>query len=276
MKIEVQYSQGSTNAYAYTGGKEFNPSQPTAIFIHGVLCDHSVWILQSRYLAHHGWNVLALDLPGHCKSSGTPPQSVEHACEFICALIDQLKLKQVALIGHSWGSLIALETAAKLKTQISHLVMVGIAFPMPVSEALLTASFHEPHKALEMINIYSRATLAPVPSALGSGTWVYGASMALGRRVLASNSEFNLFHRGFMACNNYKNGIESIQQITAPALFILGQRDQMTSPKGAQKLIDTARLNNQQVDVVMTPTGHHQMTESPEETLQALIEFLKI
>ena len=59
--------------YAYTGGKDFNPSQPTAVLIHGVLCDHSVWALQSRYLANHGWNVLAVDLPGHCKSAGAPP-----------------------------------------------------------------------------------------------------------------------------------------------------------------------------------------------------------
>jgi len=43
------------------------------VFIHGVLNDHSVWILQSRYLAHHNWNVLAIDLPGHGKSGGEPP-----------------------------------------------------------------------------------------------------------------------------------------------------------------------------------------------------------
>jgi hypothetical protein len=46
-------------SYAYTGGKDFNPAQPTVVLVHGVLCDHSVWLLQSRYLAHHGWNVLA-------------------------------------------------------------------------------------------------------------------------------------------------------------------------------------------------------------------------
>ena len=54
--------------YAYTGGKDFNPSLPTAVLIHGVLCDHSVWALQSRYLANHGWNVLAVDLPGLAKA----------------------------------------------------------------------------------------------------------------------------------------------------------------------------------------------------------------
>ena len=65
--------------YCYTAGKPFNPALPTVVFIHGVLNDHSVWILQSRYFANHGWNVLAIDLPGHCRSEGPPPASVEDA-----------------------------------------------------------------------------------------------------------------------------------------------------------------------------------------------------
>ena len=52
--------------YCYTGGKPFDATKPTAVFIHGVLNDHSVWILQTRWFANHGWNVLAVDLPGHC------------------------------------------------------------------------------------------------------------------------------------------------------------------------------------------------------------------
>ena len=84
MKINVQ----GHDLFAYTGGKPFNPAQPTAVFIHGVLNDHSVWILQTRYMAHHGWNVLAVDLPGHARSQGTPPASVEAAADFIGHLLD--------------------------------------------------------------------------------------------------------------------------------------------------------------------------------------------
>jgi pimeloyl-ACP methyl ester carboxylesterase len=51
--------------FCYTGARPFDPAKPTVVFIHGVLNDHSVWILQSRHFAHHGWNVLAADLPGH-------------------------------------------------------------------------------------------------------------------------------------------------------------------------------------------------------------------
>ena len=152
--------------YAYTGGRDFNPAQPTAVFIHGVLNDHSVWILQSRYLAHHGWNVLAIDLPGHCKSGGEPPASVEEASQAIVGLLDAAGVQQAALVGHSLGSLIALETAAKVPERVSHLVLVGTAFPMRVSPALLESSVSAPMKAIDMVNTFSHSMLAPPPSSV--------------------------------------------------------------------------------------------------------------
>lgn len=272
MNIEVN---GHT-VYAYTGGKPFNPAQPTAVFIHGVLHDHSVWILQTRWLAHHGWNVLALDLPGHGRSGGEAPASVEQAADAVAAVLDALGVAQAALVGHSWGSLIALEAAARLGPRASHLVLVGTAFPMKVSPALIDASLNDPMKALIMVNVFSRSTLAPVPSALGPGTWVYGASMALGKRVLASNRAVNVFHRGFVACDSYANGEAAVAAIACPVLFVLGAQDQMTHPKAAQGLIRTARTAGKQVQVVSVPCGHHQMTEAPEETLAALRDFLRM
>ncbi len=261
--------------YGYTGGKPFDAAQPTVVFIHGVLNDHSVWILQSRYLAHHGWNVLAVDLPGHCRSAGDAPSSVEEAAQFIAALLDAAGVERAALVGHSWGSLIALEAASRLKDRISHLVLVGTAFPMKVSPALLDSSLNTPMQALALVNVFSRSTLAPPPSALGPGTWVYGASMALGRRVLASNRQVNVFHRGFAACDRYANGEVAMAQITCPVLFVLGEQDQMTQPKAAQGLIKTARASGKSVQVAYLPVGHHQMTEAPDATLFAIRDFLK-
>ena len=261
--------------YCYTGGKPFDAAQPTVVFIHGVLNDHSVWILQSRYLAHHGWNVLAVDLPGHCRSEGEAPSSVEEAANFVAALLDAVGVERAALVGHSWGSLIAMEAASRLKDRISHLVLVGTAFPMKVSPALLDSSLNTPMQALALVNVFSRSTLAPPPSALGPGTWVYGASMALGRRVLASNRQVNVFHRGFAACDRYANGEVAMAQITCPVLFVLGEQDQMTQPKAAQGLIKTARASGKSVQVAYLPVGHHQMTEAPDATLFAIRDFLK-
>ncbi len=261
-------------SYCYTGGKAFDASQPTAVFIHGVLHDHSVWILQTRYLAHHGWNVLAVDLPGHCRSEGEAPSSVEEAAGFVAGLLDAAGVQRAALIGHSWGSLIALEAASRLKERVSHLVLVGTAFPMKVSQALLDSSLNEPMKALTLVNVFSRSTLAPPPSALGVGTWVYGASMALGRRVLASNPKVNVFHRGFKACDSYANGETAIRQISCPVLFVLGSQDQMTQPRAAQSLIAAARDSGKTVQIATLAVGHHQMSEAPDATLFAIRDFL--
>ena len=261
--------------YCYTGGKAFDPAQPTVVFIHGVLNDHSVWVLQTRYLANRGWNVLAVDLPGHCKSAGDPPATVEAAADFVGALLDAAGVEKAALVGHSWGSLIAMEAAARLKDRISHTVLVGTAFPMKVSPALIEASVSDPIKALTMVNVFSRSTLAPPPSALGAGTWVYGASMALGRRVLASNTEVNVFHRGFVACDSYTGGEAAMAALTCPVLFLLGGQDQMTPPKAAQSLIKAAQAAGQTVQVVTLPVGHNQMTEAPDQTLLAIRDLLK-
>jgi pimeloyl-ACP methyl ester carboxylesterase len=261
--------------YCYTGGKAFDPAKPTVVFIHGVLNDHSVWILQSRYLANHGYNVLAVDLPGHCRSAGDAPSTVEEAADFIVALLDAVGVDKAALVGHSWGSLIALEAASRLKDRVTHLVLVGTAFPMKVSPVLIETSLNEPLKALNMINVFSRSTLAAPPSALGPGTWVFGASMALGRRVLASNTNVNVFHRGFVACDRYTNGEVAIDAISCPVLFVLGAQDQMTAAKAAQPLIAKARAAGKGVQVVTLPVGHHQMTEAPDETLFAIRDFFR-
>jgi pimeloyl-ACP methyl ester carboxylesterase len=257
--------------YCYTGGKAFDAAKPTVVFIHGALNDHSVWILQTRYLAHHGWNVLAVDLPGHCRSAGAPAPSVEAGADFLLALLEAAGVEQAALGGHSLGSLIALEAAARAPARVSHLVLLGTAFPMKVSPALLEGSLTDPQKAIDMVNMFSHSTLAPPPSAMGPGTWVLGGSRALMRRVLASNRQANLFHAAFKACNDYANGLQAMASVACPVLFVLGRKDQMTPARAAQSLVSACR----RAQVVTLEVGHQMMLEAPDGTLCALRDFLR-
>ncbi len=110
------------------------------MFIHGAQNDHSVWVLQTRYFAHHGFGVLAVDLPGHGRSKGAPLTSVEAMADWLLALLDAAGVKQATLIGHSMGSLIALETAFRAPQRVARLALVGTAYPMKVSDTLLDAS----------------------------------------------------------------------------------------------------------------------------------------
>ena len=118
---------------------------------------------------------------------------------------------------------------------------------MKVTPALIEASLNEPEKAIRMINVFSRATLAAPPSALGPGTWVYGASTALNRRVLRANPKVNVFHRGFVACDQYANGINAIAapvfrngEELAGMLTLVGTLQDIPSPPPA-RLIDLIR-----------------------------------
>ena len=256
--------------YAYTGGKPLDAAKPTVVFIHGVLNDHSVWILQSRWFANHGWNVLARDLAGHCKSEGPPPASVEDAAQFVIALLDAAGVQKAALVGHSFGSLIALEAASRAPDRVTHLAMVGTAYPMTVSPALLDSSLNDPERAIAMVNTFSHALLAPPPSSLGPGTWLYGSSRALMRRVLAGNREANVFHIGFKACNDYANGEAAMEKVQCPVLFLLGAADPMTPPRAAKTLSAKAPSSK----TVVVQAGHALMSEAPDDVLFALRDFL--
>jgi pimeloyl-ACP methyl ester carboxylesterase len=97
--------------------------------------------------------------------------------------------------------------------------------------------------------------------------------MALGRKVLRSNPQVNLFHRGFVACDSYAGGEAAMAQLPARCCLRWAAQDQMTTPKAAQGLIAKARESGQ-AQVVHLPVGHHQMTEAPEETLIAIRDFL--
>ena len=255
--------------YAYTGGKAFVPERPTVVFIHGALNDHSVWILQSRYFANHGYNVLAIDLPGHCKSTGQAPETVEQAAHTVLALLDALGVETAAIAGHSLGSLIALEVAARWPQRVSHLALLGTAFPMRVSAALLDAAQHAQFKGIDMVNTFSHSMMAPPPSTLGPGTWLHGTGRALMRRVLASNAQVNVFYRSFKACDAYQGGEQAMAAVQCPTLFVLGENDQMTPPKAVQSLVALAR----QGTVCRVPAGHALMEEAPEPVLDTLRTF---
>jgi pimeloyl-ACP methyl ester carboxylesterase len=255
-------------AYAYTGGKPFDAALPCVVFIHGALNDHSVWSLAARWFAHHGHSVLALDLPAHGRSGGAPPADVASAAAWVLQLLDALGVQRAAFVGHSMGSLIALEAAAQAPQRASHLVLVGTAYPMKVSDALLNTSRDAPLKAIDMVNVFSHSSIAAKPSYPGPGMWLHGAARALMRRTQAGWRGGNLFHHDFSVCNGYAGGLEAAAKVSCPTTLLLGQRDQMTSPKATAELRQA--LAQAPVKLATVPAGHAMMQEDPDGVLAAL------
>ena len=262
MKINVN----SQETFVYTAGRDLDRTLPSVIFIHGAANDHSVWALQSRYFAYHGWNALALDLPGHGASKGTPHAAVGAMADWISALLDELTIERVALVGHSMGSLVALETAARYPQKISKLVMVGTAVPMAVSDTLLNAARANEHAAFDMVNIWGHTAAAQIGSNPLPGVWMSGDFLRL-----LEKSKPDVLGNDLKACNDYRDGIAAAANVTCPVLLLLGKNDMMTAPKMTQEL--TATLKDSRV-VVLERAGHSPMAEEPDETLDALKKFL--
>ena len=84
------------------------------------------------------------------------------------------------------GSLIALEAAARAPERITHLAMLGTAYPMKVSAALLDMARDEPLRAIDTTNAFSHSTFAAKPSYPAPGSWLHGGNRALMRQVQAS------------------------------------------------------------------------------------------
>ena len=262
MKLTVN----NARAYAYTGGKPFNPELPCVVFIHGAETDHSVWGLQSRWFAHHGFSVLAVDLPGHGRSDGPLLPSVEAQADWIVALLDAAGVKQAALVGHSMGALIALEAASRSPERVAKIALVGTAVPMPVSETLLTAAREARPKAEGMVNVWSHGPRGALGGNTVPGMWMMGASMRLMERA-APEVLFNDLN----ACNAYQRGMEAAAAAQCPALLVVGSRDMMTSPRGAPKL--AAAMKDARIASV-EGSGHALMAEYPDAVLDALRGFV--
>ncbi len=259
-------SVNGQQAYAYTGGKPFDSARPTVVFIHGAQHDHSVWILQSRYLAHHGFNVLALDLPGHVRSAGAPLASVEEMAAWVAAVLDAAGVKTATLVGHSMGSLIAIETAGAFPERVAGIALVGTAVPMKVGPDLLNATHDDEPLAQDMVNIWSHSTYAAKPSNPGPGFWIVGQNLRLMQRIAPG-----VMHTDFNACNSYARGLERAAAITCPALLVLGADDVMTQPRAAREL--QAALKHART-INVPSCGHSMMAERPDAVLNALTGFL--
>ena len=265
----MKFAIDGRTAYAYTGGKALDAALPGIVFIHGAINDHSVWIQQTRYLAHHGQAVLAVDLPGHGRSEG-PPLSVVEAGRWIVELVNAAGLQRVALAGHSMGSLIALEAAARLGERARHLFMIGTAYPMKVSDTLLDLCRRDADKAIDLVNSLSISTHAAKPSSPGPGFVLHGGNRALMRRMQAGWTDGNLFEHDFRACDAYDGLAAAAPTLRCRTTLILGTRDQMTSPKAVAPVVEALKP-----EIVRLPAGHALMGEAPDGVLNAIVHSLQ-
>ena len=70
-------------------------------------------------------SVYAPDLPGHGESDPAPTQSITDAATAICGLADDLRLRQIDLLGIEYGAEVALALAHARPALVRRLVLIG-------------------------------------------------------------------------------------------------------------------------------------------------------
>src|SRR5215468_4240307 len=258
----MQLNVNGSDVFVATGGREFDKTLPTVVFLHGAGFDHSTWALHTRWFAHHGFGVLAPDLPGHGRSAGPSLSSIAEMADWTAALLQAAGAAKAHLIGHSMGSLIALETAARHPERVSALSLIGTAATMTVGPDLLKAAEANSQDANDMVSIWGLGFKAELGGSLAPGLWMHGGAQAVLRHC-----EPGVLFRDLSACNSYGNALAAAASVKVPTTLILGERDMMTPAKAGKALaaaIPDART------VVVPGAGHMIMAERPDELLAAL------
>lgn len=247
-----------------TAGPAPAGNTPRLLLVHGAANDRAAWHDVLPHLAERGIAAFAAELPGHGLSAGAPLTSVEALADWLLALIDALGLQGATVAGHSMGSLVALEAAARGGPRIGRLALLGTAVPMPVSETLLASARATPDDACRMVALWSHTPAFFLAGGGGHGVWGAGKTLAVMRRnagTLATD---------LANCNEYLNGMNAAAAVTCPTLLLLGRRDRMTPLRAAQPLQEALRNATRRE---LADCGHAMMVERPREVAAALADF---
>lgn len=262
MQLEVN----GQSVFAATGGPEFDPSLPTLVFVHGASFDRTTWQLQTRYFAHHGFGVLAVDLPGHGRSDGPAIGSVKGLADWLIDLLSAASVEKAALAGHSMGALACLSAAARYPDRVSKLAMLGVAETMPVHPELLAAAEANDQHAIDLLVGWSFGAASHRGGHRAPGTWMLGTGIRQQQR-----SAPGVLYNDLKACDEFSGAVSLASQVACPALYVLGDDDKMTPAKSAQPLIDATA---DATVIILPSTGHMMPTENPDRVREILAEFL--
>jgi pimeloyl-ACP methyl ester carboxylesterase len=247
MRLEID----GRSVLAATGGGAHESGQPLVIFLHGAGMDHSVWALQSRWFAHHGARVLAVDFPGHSGSAGPPLTDIDALADWTARLVEAADAERAAL-----------ETAARHPRRVASLALIGVAAKMPVHPDLLAAAKANSRDAIDMVSLWGLGPPAALGGNVASGLWMFGGAERLLEKALPG-----VLHADLFACNAYEAGAAAAAKVGCPTTLILGERDQMTPLKAGRAL---AGLIAGARTIVLPGAGHMLMIERPDEVRDAI------
>lgn len=239
--------------------------ETAVVLLHGALNDHAAWAAVTAGWPADGPACWCPDLPGH-GDGADPLQDVPALGAWVAALLDALPCGPVLLAGHSMGSLIALEAAARAAHRVRHLMLLGTAVPMRVSAALLAAAEATPGAAMDLVNQWGWSAAVAADPQMPACAWRTETRQMM-ERVQAGWPRGNLFLHDFRSCDAYTGGLAAAAELTGPVTLVQAEQDRMTPPRACAELV--AQLNP---EVCTVPGGHFMLREQAARVRELLLE----
>lgn len=230
------------------------------VFVHGAGLSGSVWMYQTDFFD----DAVAVDLPGHGDSDGPPYSTISEYARWLGDELRRTGAEPVTLVGHSMGSLIALEAAARNQDMVARLVLINTAARMTVNAELLEAAKAHDASAAAMVIKWT------LPRHSGYGRpkrWVLALSDGF-----MNAAESGIMANDLAACDTYAETLAMAEKVRCPTLLLLGENDKMTRPSAAQPL--AAALSDARI-VVVDKVGHMLPLEKPAEVNEMISLFMK-
>ncbi len=261
MRLTVQ----NQNTFVSTGGRAFAPEGDVLLFIHGSGQSHLSWVLQGRFFANRGWQVLAPDLPGHGLSEGAPVGSIIEMADWCADLLEAAGVTKATVIGHSQGGLIGLEMARRHSEKVTGLALVACALAIPVNPALLELAKNKETQAIAAMVSWGHDQTGHIHDHSMPGQ----SHVNFGERLMGNNPAGTLY-ADLQACADYQEGQAAAQAVECPVLCVLAGKDRMTPIKSGRVMAGVLP----QAGIKEIPQGGHMLpSEQPLETNLALREF---
>ena len=239
---------------------DIDPKKPSILLMHGSGLSHIVWSLHEQFYASQGFNVLSVDIPGHGNSDGPSLKSIEEISDWIRLLMKTLDILKITIIGHSQGSLVGIDFASRYPDLISKLVLVAGSYKMPVNQDLIDLAEAGDEKAILLMMKWGYE---------GSKAFIGGNPV---KKIINSSRDIiEVLAVDLNACNNYKNGEQSLEKINCSTLCIFGDLDKMVPVKAGTKMSE--RIKNSEAKIISN-CGHMIIFEKAFEMRQIVKDFL--
>lgn len=241
-------------------------SGPTLLMLHGLEGGLLTFAPQVESFAQLGWRAMAWEMPGYGHSAPIEPYTFKGLAERCIGLIEAAQAKSdrrdVVLLGHGMGGMVAQEVVLRRPDLVNRLILCGTSARFDDVD-FVTQRTAPLDAGQDMAQL--AATL--VPRLVGPGALPEGSRLA---EHSLSQVPAATYRRALQALPSFDR-TAVLNEIAVPTLLIAGEFDRVAPPDSLMAMatrIPGARY------VVVPGAGHWQNLENPESFDEAVMAFL--